>query len=77
VIDEAREGWEQLKVPGSPTLVLPSGEHVSDLALPDLDLDESQNLKPTRYTPAPCSGDACLDHLRGVLNRALKQANGA
>lgn len=72
VVEEARNGWERLKVPGSPTLVLASGEQIADLALPDLDLDESHHLKPTRYMLAPCSGDACLDHLRGVLDRALE-----
>jgi predicted DsbA family dithiol-disulfide isomerase len=72
VIEEARNGWEKLKVPGSPTFVLPSGEQISDFALPDLDLDEARHLKPTRYTPAPCMGDACFDHLRGILDRALE-----
>jgi predicted DsbA family dithiol-disulfide isomerase len=73
VIEEARNGWEKLKVPGSPTFVLPSGEQIVDFALPDLDLDEAQHLKPTRYAPAPCTGDACLDHLRGILDRALEK----
>ena len=70
VIADAREGWERLRVDGSPTLVLPSGEQISALGLPDLELDETRNNRPVRFVPAPCAGDACLDLLRAVLDRA-------
>jgi predicted DsbA family dithiol-disulfide isomerase len=72
VIEEARDGWERLRVDGSPTFVLPSGEQISALGLPDLELDEAQNHRPVRYTPAQCEGDACLDLLRAVLDRAIE-----
>lgn len=71
VIEEARDGWERLRVDGSPTLVLTSGEQVSALGLPDLELDAARNQRPVRFTPAPCEGDACLDLLRATLDRAL------
>ena len=71
VIEEARDGWERLRVDGSPTFVLPSGEQISALGLPDLELDAAQNHRPVRFVPAPCEGDACLDLLRAVLDRAL------
>jgi predicted DsbA family dithiol-disulfide isomerase len=73
VIDEAREGWERRKLPGSPTLVLPTNERFDGaaLGLPSVELDEAQHLRPVRWEPSPCNGDACLDILRGVLARAL------
>ncbi|CAN5519634.1 dithiol-disulfide isomerase [soil metagenome] len=40
VIAEAREGWERLRVPGSPTWVLPDGSFVSDFGLPEIDVDD-------------------------------------
>ncbi len=43
VLQEAQEGWERLKVEGSPTFVLPSGEQVSYPALPKVTLDEQQH----------------------------------
>lgn len=69
VIAEARDGWERLRVPGSPTLVVPSGEQVSDVGLPDLDVDGRG--RPLLKAPAPCAGDVCLDRLRAVLERAV------
>ncbi|MGH2531370.1 MAG: DsbA family oxidoreductase [Thermomicrobiales bacterium] len=69
VIEEARDGWERLKAPGSPTWALPSGVMVSELGLPELDLD--QGGRPIQHAPAPCSGGACLDRLRRVLDEAL------
>jgi predicted DsbA family dithiol-disulfide isomerase len=70
VIDDARAGWETVRVPGSPTLVMPSGEQVGDLALPDLAIDESAGAKVTGYAPAQLPGDAARDHLRRIVERA-------
>jgi predicted DsbA family dithiol-disulfide isomerase len=69
VIEEARHGWERLKVPGSPTWVLPSGEQVADLGLPEIDLDERG--RPVLKSAAPCAGGACLDYLRQILDGVL------
>jgi predicted DsbA family dithiol-disulfide isomerase len=71
VIDEAREGWERLRVNGSPTFVLPSGRQVSGLGLPELEVDESANDRPRALRAAPCQGDACLDLYRELFAEAL------
>jgi predicted DsbA family dithiol-disulfide isomerase len=70
VIDEARTGWERLKVSGSPTLVLPSGEQVSALGLPAVTIDEQQHARVVAVEPAPCRGAACRELLREILDRA-------
>jgi predicted DsbA family dithiol-disulfide isomerase len=69
VVEEARDGWERLQVPGSPTWVLPSGARVSDLGLPELGQDEHG--RPILRAPSPCTGASCLDLLRGVLEQAI------
>lgn len=49
VIDDAREGWERLAVPGSPTWILSSGEAIADFGLPEIDLDD--RLRPSIAIP--------------------------
>lgn len=71
VIDDAREGWERLKVPGSPTLVLPSGRQISDLGLPEVLVDTQRHARVTGLRPATCSGSACLALLRQLLDEAV------
>ncbi len=75
VLEEARTGWERLKVDGSPTLVLPSGEQRSSFALglPKVDLDEELHYRITAVEPAPCTGEACLDLLRSVMEDASRR----
>jgi predicted DsbA family dithiol-disulfide isomerase len=70
VVEEARDGWERLRVAGSPTFVLPSGKQVSGLGLPELHIDEAHGCKLTGVTPAPCRGAACLDLYRAMLDEA-------
>lgn len=77
VLEEAQTGWERLKVAGSPTLVLPSGEQVNSLGLPDVILDEERNAKVVSVEPAPCRGYACRELLREVLDRAVAGASSA
>ena len=74
VLQEAQEGWEQLKVEGSPTFVLPSGAQINDLALPKVTLDEAQHARVVKLEPAPCQGAKCLDVLRKMLDSALDGA---
>ena len=74
VIEEAREGWERLRVDGSPTFVLPSGKQVSGLGLPELEMDEAQHGRPTALRPAPCQGSACLDLYRELFAEALGES---
>ena len=74
VIQEARDGWERLKVAGSPTLMLPSGRQFSDaaeLGLPEALVDEQGFGRVTGYHPAPCAGDDCLQMYRRILDAAL------
>jgi hypothetical protein len=71
VLQEAQEGWERLKVEGSPTFVLPSGEQISYPALPKVTLDEQQHARVVKLEPAPCQGQECLDVLRGILDKSL------
>jgi predicted DsbA family dithiol-disulfide isomerase len=70
VLEEAREGWERLRVQGSPTFVLPSGEQVTGPALPEISVDEAQHARVVAVRPSPCRGAACLDVLREILDRA-------
>lgn len=73
VLQEAREGWERLKVEGSPTFVLPSGKQYSNVALPQIMLDEKRSFRLVAVQPAPCKGDACLDLYRHLFAEALGQ----
>ncbi len=77
VLREAQDGWERLKVEGSPTLVLPSGRQYSyhALGLPKVKLDESRHYRVAGFEPAPCSGDACLDVLRRIFDAAAVGKN--
>lgn len=71
VIEEARDGWERTRVPGSPTLVLPSGEQFAGVGLPEVELDADRHHRVTGMTPIPCQGDACLDLYRRIFDQAL------
>jgi predicted DsbA family dithiol-disulfide isomerase len=71
VLAEAQAGWEQLKVRGSPTFVLPSGEQVSYPALPKVELDQDRNSRVVALEPAPCRGPQCLAVLRALFDEAL------
>lgn len=74
VMGEAREGWERRKLPGSPTLALPGGRVVGDaveLGLPEVLVDEQGNGRVTGLRPAPCTGNACLEMYRSILDAAI------
>ena len=71
VLAEAQAGWEQLKVEGSPTFVLPSGKQISYPALPKIELDEQRHGRVVSVEPAPCHGQDCLDALRAIFDEAL------
>ncbi|HLZ21405.1 MAG TPA: hypothetical protein VKQ30_04705 [Ktedonobacterales bacterium] len=75
VLREAREGWERLKVAGSPTLVLPSGRQISsseDLGLPEVLVDEQGYGRVTGFHPAPCTGEACLLLYRRIFEESAQ-----
>ena len=71
VIAEARRGWEELRVDGSPTFVLPSGRQVSNPGLPEVNLDGDRHWRVSGVKPAPCVGAACLDVYRALFDEAL------
>ncbi len=71
VLQDAQMGWETLKVEGSSTFVLPSGEQLSYLALPKVKMDPQRNYRAAAVEPAPCSGPACLDLYRQLFDKAL------
>ncbi|MDP9371183.1 MAG: DsbA family protein [Chloroflexota bacterium] len=70
VLEEAREGWERLKVEGSPTFVLPSGRQYPYLALPKVKLDKDRHYRVVAWQPAPCADGDCLDLLRQMFAEA-------
>lgn len=72
VLEESRDGWERLKVDGSPTFVLPGGKQHSSVGLPEVVIDETQHDRVLALKPAPCEGDGCLDVLRRILDEAIK-----
>jgi predicted DsbA family dithiol-disulfide isomerase len=69
--EDARNGWDRLKVEGSPTFVLPTGEQRSYLALPKAKLDKNRNYRLTRLEPANCETGDCLDEYRKLFDEAL------
>jgi len=69
VIEESDQGWNILKVKGSPTLVLPSGEQRPYPATPELLWDADEHvvgIKPSDYP----EGDP-LDAYRAIIAEAL------
>lgn len=73
VLQEAQMGWETLKVEGSPTFVLPSGEKVSYPALPKVKMDPERNYRAAAVEAAPCAGAACLDLYRQLFDKAISR----
>lgn len=69
VLAEAREGWERLHVPGSPTFVLPSGKQISNVGLPDIAIEPHQT-GGVLVKPALCRGEDCLEIFRQMFAEA-------
>ena len=67
VLQEAQEGWERLRVEGSPTLVLPSGKQISNVGLPEIILDTHHPYRIIAVTPASCRGHTCLEIFRQMF----------
>lgn len=70
VLQEAQEGWEHLKVAGSPTFVLPSGKQVSQVGLPEITLDPASPEHVLAVKPATGSRQEHLDLFRRLLVEA-------
>jgi predicted DsbA family dithiol-disulfide isomerase len=76
VLQESQEGWEQLKVPNSPTLVLPDGRQLSYFALPKVTLDARQHFRATSIEPARLpSNQTPLDAFRALFQEVSSQRN--
>jgi predicted DsbA family dithiol-disulfide isomerase len=70
VLQEAQEGWERLKVAGSPTFVLPSGKQISEMGLPEVTLDPVHPERALEVKPASRSRKASLDLFRQMFAEA-------
>lgn len=70
VLQEAQEGWERLRVEGSPTFVLPSGKQISNVGLPEISTDIHHPERIMAVTPALCQGQACLEIFRQLFAEA-------
>jgi predicted DsbA family dithiol-disulfide isomerase len=70
VLTEAQEGWERLKVAGSPTFVLPSGKQMSEMGLPEVTLDPAHPERVLEVKPATRSRKASLDLFRQMFAEA-------
>ncbi len=69
VMQESERGWNTLKVKGSPTLILPSGEQRPYPAIPELLWDTDDHvigIKPSEYLESDP-----LDLYRAIINEAL------
>jgi predicted DsbA family dithiol-disulfide isomerase len=69
VIADARRGWDELGLPGSPTWVIPNGSRISDFGLLHVSIDEAG--RALVEDPARCNGSACLDEMRTWLHSTL------
>ncbi len=69
VIAESHHGWEELKVEGSPTFILPSGKQVHNPGAMRVKLD--RNAQVTEKHPADCPDGDCLQPYRAMLDEAI------
>ena len=73
VLEEAQEGWERLRVEGSPTFVLADGEQRSYLGLPKVTLDPERQFRLVAVQPADLAGGDRLSPIRELIADALAQ----
>jgi predicted DsbA family dithiol-disulfide isomerase len=69
VIRESHHGWEELKVPGSPTFVLPSGKQVPNPGAWKVTWGPNKEVQDIQ--PADCPNGDCLQPYRDMLNEAI------
>ncbi|HEY7358664.1 MAG TPA: DsbA family protein [Ktedonobacterales bacterium] len=69
VLEESDQGWNALKVKGSPTLVLPNGEQRPYPATPELLWDAQEHVVGVKASEYP-EGDP-LDSYRAIFTEAL------
>ncbi len=73
VLDEAQEGWERLRVEGSPTFVLADGEQRSYLGLPKVTLEAERQFRLVAVQPADLANGDRLSPIRELIADALAQ----
>ena len=69
VLADTHRGWEELKVNGSPTFVLPSGKQVWNPGAARVSWGPKQNVKD--YTPPACPAGDCLQLYRDILDAVV------
>ncbi|HLJ67281.1 MAG TPA: DsbA family protein [Chloroflexota bacterium] len=69
VVADSHHGWEELKVPGSPTFVLPNGAQVHNPGAIGVTWGPHETIAGT--TPAGCPNGDCLQVFRDMLERAI------
>ncbi len=75
VMEESERGWNTLKVNGSPTLVLPSGEQHSNPGTPELLWDADEQVVGFKASEYPESDP--LDIYRAILESATTRSQPA
>ncbi|MBI3968045.1 MAG: DsbA family protein [Chloroflexi bacterium] len=68
VLAESESGWRRVRVPGSPTFVLPSGRKVFNPAAAKVTW--GPNHEPLEVNPPDCPGGDCLQVFRDLLDEA-------
>ncbi|MBV9281125.1 MAG: DsbA family protein [Chloroflexi bacterium] len=71
VLSESRRGWEELKVPGSGTFVLPSGKQVPNPGA--IKVTWGPNHEVLEVEPADCPNGDCLQVFRDMLEEASSE----
>jgi hypothetical protein len=66
---ESHHGWEELKVPGSPTFVLPGGEQIANPGAIHMELGEHHEI--LKKEPANCPDGDCLRPFRAMLEKVI------
>jgi hypothetical protein len=72
VIRESYHGWEELKLPGSPTFILPSGKQIGNPGAMQVTWGEGHQILATR--PPDCPNGDCLQVYRDLLDEAIAEA---
>jgi len=69
---ESHRGWEELRVQGSPTFILPSGKRVWNPGAMRVTWGPNYQVRET--PPADCPGVECFEGFRAMLDEALVAA---
>jgi hypothetical protein len=70
VLAETRHGWDELRVPGSPTFVLPSGKQVPNPGA--IKVEWGPEHEVLGFEPADCPDGDCLQPIRAMLEEAIE-----